>query len=188
MIKAAKQKLPFTHALVVHKLNAYTTNIFGKSRHRLLFNVSFKVPTGSMCTFIGHNGAGKTTTVKSCLGLRAIQSGKITINGIDSKNILARQRVGYITEKCNLEKITARDFLIEAGAFYGLNEQQTLQKAYPLLKFFGLLRDRLNVKLNKLSSGQNKVITIIQAFLGDPYLIIADEPTDNLDPETRDIF
>ncbi|MDR0675304.1 MAG: ABC transporter ATP-binding protein [Mycoplasmataceae bacterium] len=188
MVNTTNKTLPFKYALVVHKLNAYATNAFGKPSNRLLFNVSFKVPTGSMCTFIGHNGAGKTTTVKSCLGLRAIQSGKITINGIDGQNILARQRVGYIPEKGNIEKITARNFLIEVGAFYGMNASQTIKKVYPMLKFFELPTNRLDVKLNKLSSGQNKIITIIQAFLGDPYLIIADEPTDNLDPETRDIF
>jgi ABC-2 type transport system ATP-binding protein len=182
------QKLPFTHALVVHRLNAHATSLLGKPQNKLLFNVSFKVPTGCMCTFIGHNGAGKTTTVKSCLGLRPIQSGKITINGIDSKNILSRQKVGYIPEKGNLEKITARNFLREVGAFYGLNADQTDKKIYPMLDYFGLPKNRLDVKLNKLSSGQNKIITIIQAFLGDPYLIVADEPTDNLDPETRDIF
>jgi ABC-2 type transport system ATP-binding protein len=181
-------QLSFSHALVVNKLNAYATNIFGKPKNQLLFDVSFKVPTGSMCTFIGHNGAGKTTTVKSCLGLRQIQSGSIIINGIDSRNILSRQKVGYIPEKGNVEKITARTFLHQVGAFYGLNPQQTDEKIYPLIQYFGLPKNRLEVKLNKLSSGQNKIITIIQAFLGDPYLIIADEPTDNLDPETRDIF
>jgi ABC-2 type transport system ATP-binding protein len=181
-------KLPFTHALVVHKLNAYANNIFGRPKNQLLFDVSFKVPTGSMCTFIGHNGAGKTTTVKSCLGLRPIQSGNIIINGVDAKNILSRKKVGYIPEKGNLEKITARAFLHQVGSFHGLDKKQTDDKVFPLIKYFGLPENRLEVKLNKLSSGQNKIITIIQAFIGDPYLIIADEPTDNLDPETRDIF
>jgi ABC-2 type transport system ATP-binding protein len=180
--------LPFQYALSVQKLNAYSTSIFGRPKNRLLFNVSFKVPTGSICTFIGHNGAGKTTTVKSCLGLRPIQSGKVLINGIDSKNISSRQKVGYIPEKGNIEKITARNFLRQVGAFYGMNAAQTERKITPMLEYFDLHPNRLDVKLNKLSSGQNKVITIIQAFLGDPYLIIADEPTDNLDPETRDIF
>jgi ABC-2 type transport system ATP-binding protein len=176
------------YALEVLNLNAYATNIFGKPKNRLLYDVTFKVPRGSICTFVGHNGAGKTTTVKSCLGLRVIESGKILINGVDAKNVTTRQKVGYIPEKGNIENITARNFLREIGAFYGLNEQQTDQKVISFLKFFQLQENRLDIKMNKLSSGQNKIITIIQAFLGDPYLIIADEPTDNLDPETRDIF
>jgi ABC-type multidrug transport system ATPase subunit len=74
------------------------------------------------------------------------------------------------------------------GKFYGLDAKQTKRKVLPMLKFFDLPQHTLHIKLNKLSSGQNKLINIIQAFLGDPYLIIADEPTDNLDPETRDLF
>ena len=135
MATSISKKLPFKYALVVHKLTAYATNVFGKTSNRLLFNVSFKVPTGSMCTFIGHNGAGKTTNVKSCLGLRPIQSGKIVINGIDSSNILSRQKVGYIPEKGNLEKITARNFLRQVGAFYGLTASQTDSRVYPIIKY-----------------------------------------------------
>jgi ABC-2 type transport system ATP-binding protein len=150
--------------------------------------VSFKVPTGSVCAFIGHNGAGKTTTVKSFLGLRPIKSGRIEINGIDGCNILSRKDVGYIPEKGNNEKISARDFLRIVGAFYNLSAKEVDAKVKQLLMFFQMQSDRLNIKMNKLSSGQNKIISIIQAFLKNPKLIIADEPTDNLDPETRDLF
>jgi ABC-2 type transport system ATP-binding protein len=176
------------YALIVDKLNAYANNFFGVPKARLLYDVSFKVPTGTICAFIGHNGAGKTTTVKSCLGLRPIKSGRIVINGIDGLNILSRAEVGYIPEKGNNEKITARDFLRIVGAFHHLSAEEVDRKANQLLKFFQMHTDRLNIRMNKLSSGQNKIISIIQAFLSNPKLIIADEPTDNLDPETRDLF
>jgi ABC-2 type transport system ATP-binding protein len=106
MDKIISNDLPeFKYALEVHNLYAQAHNIWGKSKVLLLDNINFKIPKGSVCTFIGHNGAGKTTTVKSCLGLRNIESGKVIINGLDSKDILSRQRVGYIPEKGNLQKI-----------------------------------------------------------------------------------
>jgi ABC-type multidrug transport system ATPase subunit len=172
----------YKNALEVRKLNAYA----GKSQ--ILFNLNFSLPKGKICAFIGHNGAGKTTTIKSILTLRPKSSGKITINNVDGNNIMSRQNVGYIPEKGSIEPISAKNFLRAIGSFYKLSKKHTDEKAKKLIDFFHLPANRLNVKLNKLSSGQNKVITIVQAFLGNPYLIIADEPTDNLDPETRDLF
>lgn len=176
------------YALTVKKLNAYATNLFGKQTNQILKNVSFNVPEGKICVFIGHNGAGKTTTIKSILGLRLIQSGEITILGKDSKNILSRQSVGYIPEKGNIEKISAEYFLRSMSKFYDLSEQEVDKRVKEILKHFDLETDFLDRKMHCLSSGQNKIITIIQAFLANNKLIIADEPTDNLDPENRDMF
>jgi ABC-2 type transport system ATP-binding protein len=175
-------KKTYRNALEVKQLNTYA----GKSQ--ILFDLNFSLPKGKICAFIGHNGAGKTTTVKSILTLRPKSFGKITINNVDGNNIMSRQHVGYIPEKGSIEPTSAKNFLRAIGSFYKLGKKEIDEKAKKLIDFFHLPANRLNVKLNKLSSGQNKVITIVQAFLGDPYLIIADEPTDNLDPETRDLF
>jgi ABC-2 type transport system ATP-binding protein len=178
--------------LVVNKLNAYATNIFGHTNKdaQILFNVSFSLPKGKICAFIGHNGAGKTTTIKSILGLREVKKGNGTIQVLGYSNIdpKCRRKIGYIPEKGNIEKMKAIDFLVDMGKFYNLTKEQIINRVATLLKEFNLEKNRLNVKLNKLSSGQNKIITIIQAFLSDNELIIADEPTDNLDPEARDLF
>jgi ABC-2 type transport system ATP-binding protein len=175
-------KMKYKNALVVKRLNTYA----GKAQ--ILFDVNFSLPVGKICAFIGHNGAGKTTTIKSILTLIPQDSNKITINNVKASNILSRKHVGYIPEKGSLQPITAQNFLREIGAFCGLSSKEADEKSVGLAQHFHLPIDRLKVKLNKLSSGQNKVITLLQAFLGDPYLINADEPTDNLDPETRDYF
>jgi ABC-2 type transport system ATP-binding protein len=176
------------YALEIKKLNAYATNIFGRKTNQILKNVSFHVPLGKICTFIGHNGAGKTTTVKSILGLRIIENGQIMIFDKPAYDVTSRQNVGYIPEKGNIERITALEFLRTIGKFYDLTTNQVDIAVKNMLKHFDLDEEFLNRKLNKLSSGQNKIITIMQAFLGDNKLIIADEPTDNLDPENRDMF
>ncbi|MDE7433661.1 MAG: ABC transporter ATP-binding protein [Mycoplasmoidaceae bacterium] len=185
-------------ALVVKNLNAFVSQLVPKkqkekqqynyTKGQLLYDVSFSLPRGKICVFIGHNGAGKTTTVKSILGLRPIQSGDISILGIDAKKPDSRKNIGYIPEKGNIEKIRAIKFLYDMGAYYGISKVEVFRQAKEFLEFFRIPLNRLRVKMNKLSSGQNKVITIFQGFLGNPELIIADEPTDNLDPESRDAF
>jgi ABC-type multidrug transport system ATPase subunit len=169
-------------------LNVYATNIFGVKKTRLIKDIKFEVPTGAITTFIGHNGAGKTTIIKSLLGLRKVNSGEVTINGINFNDIKCRAHVGYIPEKGNISNITSRCFLRQIAAFAKISEQNADIKMERLTGEFKLPKDRLDIPMSNLSSGQNKVITIVQAFMGLPYLIIADEPTDNLDPENRDLF
>jgi ABC-2 type transport system ATP-binding protein len=174
-----------TYSINVKQINAYA------GRQQLLFNIKFKVPTGKVCAFIGHNGAGKTTTVKTMLALRPLNirsKANIRLLCSDFKDYRCRKNIGYIPEKGNNEHITARDFLRYIGYFYGLTNAESDKKMEKIIHFFKLPKNRLKVKMNKLSSGQNKIITICQAFMGKPKLIVADEPTDNLDPETRDMF
>ena len=139
------------YALTVKRLNVHARNFVGQTKSQILKSVSFNLPIGKICTFVGHNGAGKTTTIKSILGLRKITSGRIEIFD---------KHISDITSKRPIE----------------------------ILHYFDLKESLLNQKLNKLSTGQNKIIMFIQAFLAQSQLIIADEPTDNLDPENRDLF
>lgn len=176
------------YAISVKKLNVYASSILNKKKDGILKNVSFDVPIGKICVFIGHNGAGKTTTVKSILGLRPIEDGKITIFNKSNTDPTSRLSVGYIPEKGSIEKISAKDFLKIIGRFYNLNNKQVNAEVQKILKAFDSKDFWLNRKLNKLSSGQNKIVNIAQAFLATNKLIIADEPTDNLDPENRDLF
>jgi ABC-2 type transport system ATP-binding protein len=177
-------------AIEINNLNVYATNILGLSnrKQQILFDVSFKVPLGSICCFIGHNGAGKTTTVKSLLGLRTYREGKLLMNGIDCHNIECRKSLGYIPEKFSSYKMKARTFLRNIAEFYGLPKEKADTKIDYLARTFNLPLSKLNLKLDRLSSGQIKIVSIMQAFLNSNKLIVADEPTDNLDPETRDLF
>lgn len=176
------------YALTVKRLNVHARNFVGQTKSQILKSVSFNLPIGKICTFVGHNGAGKTTTIKSILGLRKITSGRIEIFDKPISDITSKRPISYIPERGNHEPIKVRAFLRDIGKFYRLLEKETDRKAIEILHYFDLKESLLNQKLNKLSTGQNKIIMFIQAFLAQSQLIIADEPTDNLDPENRDLF
>jgi ABC-2 type transport system ATP-binding protein len=176
------------HAIAIKHLNVCATNIFGRPKTKILKNVSFNLPIGKICTFIGHNGAGKTTTIKSILGLRSITRGTIKIFNKPISDVSSKQILSYIPEKGNHEPIKAKNFLNDIGKFYNLSNKDVQERALQILKYFDIDKFLLNRKLNSLSTGQNKIIMFIQAFIADSKLIIADEPTDNLDPENRDLF
>jgi ABC-2 type transport system ATP-binding protein len=176
------------YAIAVKNLNVYSMNFFGKRKTKILKNVSFHLPIGKICTFVGHNGAGKTTTIKSILGLKNIASGEIKIFDRNINDILSKQAISYIPEKGNHEPIIVKDFLNSIGQFYRVNKKIVHSRAKAILQYFDIRKSLLNSRLDKLSTGQNKIMMFIQAFISESNLIIADEPTDNLDPENRDLF
>jgi ABC-2 type transport system ATP-binding protein len=154
---------------------------------KILNNISFHVPKGKLCAFIGHNGAGKTTTIKSILSLYRYNSGDIFINGISSKKIKSHRIIGYVPEKENFPKIRARTFLKMMASLYGV-PKKIIDSRIKYYECIFSLKKRLHIDLNRMSSGQKKKIMIIQSLLHDPQLLIMDEPTENLDPDTRDVF
>jgi ABC-2 type transport system ATP-binding protein len=169
------------NVLVIEKLNKKI------GKELILNNISFSIPKGKIVAFVGHNGAGKTTTIKSIMGLYRFDSGTITINGINTKKIQSHKYVGYVPEKENFPKISAKSFLLMMAGLYGVKRQRalTLIKHY---EYVFSLKNRLHINLNSMSSGQKKKIMIIQSLLHEPDLLIMDEPTENLDPDTRDVF
>jgi ABC-2 type transport system ATP-binding protein len=101
------------------KITIAVNHLYLKKGHTdILDNVSFTVPSGVVCAFIGHNGAGKTTTIKSILNLRPYNSGTVKINGIDSKNIKSRESVGYIPEKAIAVNMNTKVFIKEMAQYH----------------------------------------------------------------------
>ncbi|MDR0825835.1 MAG: ABC transporter ATP-binding protein [Mycoplasmataceae bacterium] len=154
----------------------------------LLDDVSFTVPYGVTCAFIGHNGAGKTTTIRSILGLREYDSGEITIAGVNAKYKKSRVTIGYVPEKGSADKIKVIDFLRNIADFKNVSKSELDSFVETTCKELNIPVDRLQNRICDLSSGQNKLITIAQAFIGAPDIVFMDEPTDNLDPEARELF
>jgi ABC-2 type transport system ATP-binding protein len=154
---------------------------------KILDDISFYVPSGKLCAFIGHNGAGKTTTIKSILSLYGYDGGEIFINNINSRKIESHQIIGYVPEKENFPKIKAIKFLQMMAALYNV-PKRVINSRIKYYEHIFSLKNRLNINLSSMSSGQKKKIMIIQSLLHDPQLLIMDEPTENLDPDTRDIF
>lgn len=157
------------------------------SQH-ILRDVNFVVPQGAFVIFAGKNGSGKTTTIKSILDLYSLDKGSlITINGISSLNPQAREKIAYIPEKDSFSNEITNNFLIRMGLLNNLPLEQIKAKIDKYIKLFDAQK-YLNVPLDKLSSGNAKKIMIIQALIADANCFIMDEPTDNLDPETRVLF
>jgi ABC-2 type transport system ATP-binding protein len=157
-------------------------------KFQILREVSFKVPKGSICAFIGHNGAGKTTIIKSVMDLFQYESGEIKLNGANAKDTIQSHRnVGYVPERDFFPKTTGRIFLTDLCAYYQMSKKDTAKKIDYYARVFNC-KNKLDTNMQYLSSGQKKKFLIIQALLHSPDFYILDEPTDNLDPDTREIF
>jgi ABC-2 type transport system ATP-binding protein len=183
------KKVPVSkYAIEVNDITVSAKKSIFTKRVNLISNVSFNVPIGNVTVFIGHNGAGKTTTTKAILDFVKLDTGSIKIFGVDHKNHNSRKDIGYIPEKNDIKNITVNEFFHQIGAFYDLNTKQTNERVLDLIKFFDFSKSNLKKRINKLSSGEKKIINFIQAFFVQHSLILMDEPTDNLDPQTRDLF
>jgi ABC-2 type transport system ATP-binding protein len=169
-------------------LNVVNLNkVASDNKQVLLRNVTFDVPKGSLTVLIGENGAGKSTIIKSIIGLYTYNSGKITIDGIDAKNIKSHYKLSYIPEKENFPNIPAKLFLHEMTRLYGISDKVFVEKTKYFSDLFAIDK-KLDLKLPKMSSGQRKKIMIMQGFYNDAQLYIMDEPTENLDPQNRQKF
>jgi len=143
-------------------------------------NVSFTVKKGEVFGFLGPNGAGKTTTIKAILGLIHTNSGHITINGIDIKkdNKKAHKNIGYLPEKVAFyNNLTA----LQNMYFYAEVKNVPKSECKPLIVEMGL-EETVNKKVGKFSKGMQQRLGMAQALLGNPAILILDEPSGGLDP------
>ena len=151
---------------------------YGRSRG--IEDISFEVRQGDIFGFIGPNGAGKSTTIRILLNLIFPTSGTGRIFGMDmvrnSKQI--RSRIGYVPSDANLyDRMRVYEFLKYCADFYNVNKSEV--KIHDLADIFDLGLDR---KIPELSMGNKKKVTIVQALIHHPALLILDEPTTGLDP------
>jgi len=160
------------------------TKRYGKDRG--IDRINLQVEEGEIFGFIGPNGAGKSTTIRVLLNLLFPTGGNARIMGLDiirdSKKI--RALTGYIPSEANpWPDMSGRDFLRYCGSFYGM--QQAEKKITELMEMFDVEPGR---KISNLSSGNRKMLSIIQSFLHSPGLLIVDEPTAGLDPLMQSRF
>jgi ABC-2 type transport system ATP-binding protein len=141
--------------------------------------ISFEVAGGEVFGLLGPNGAGKTTTLESILGLVRPDAGRIEIEG-EADPAKVRAKVGAVLQATGLpDKITPREALTVFGAFYPapLDPQTVLRR-------FGLV-EKADAAFDALSSGQKQRLGLALAFVGNPRLLLLDEPTTGLDPQMR---
>jgi ABC-2 type transport system ATP-binding protein len=150
-----------------------------------LKGLNLSVHAGEIFGFLGPNGAGKTTTINVLLGFIPPASGAAYLFGIDVRQPIARQRIGYLPEMTYYYKfLTAEELLRFYARIFGLPSREADQRIDRLLKLVELEAARKRL-IKTYSKGMQQRVGIAQALINDPDLLILDEPTSGLDPLGR---
>ncbi|WP_247003411.1 ABC transporter ATP-binding protein [Halosolutus gelatinilyticus] len=147
-------------------------------------SLSFEVEEGEVFGFLGPNGAGKTTTIRTLLGLLAPTSGTATVLGADVRDeaalLEAKRRVGYLPAHLGFDEDVTGDRVLDYHASIKGDSRRD-----ELLEIFTPPVDR---PIREYSTGNERMLGIVQAFMHDPDLVIMDEPTSGLDPLKQEAF
>lgn len=144
-------------------------------------NVSFEVEPGTIFGFLGTNGAGKTTTMRMILDIIRSDSGTITWNGTETRD-MDRARFGYLPEERGLyPKMEVEEQLLFIGQLYGATKNDVQQRIDHWLEMFNVTENR-NKTVEALSKGNQQKIQFLAAVLHNPEILIMDEPYSGLDP------
>ena len=149
--------------------------------------VSLSVPAGSVLALLGPNGAGKSTTVGMVCGLIAPDAGSVSVAGValTGDGAACKRRIGLVPQELALfEDLSARANVELFGALYDLPRARLKQRAAEVLAMVGLA-DRAGDKPATFSGGMKRRLNIACALLHDPDLLLLDEPTAGVDPQSR---
>jgi len=181
---------------VIIKLeNVWKNYKLGEIDFLVLKNINLEIKTGSFVTIMGPSGSGKSTLMYILGLLDTPSKGKVYLNGQDtsyfSEDELAKirgKKVGFIFQQFNLlQSLTAMENVMLPMIFQGVSEQKRKERARKLLQSVNL-GERLNHKPTEMSGGEQQRVAIARALVNNPEILIADEPTGNLDSLTGELI
>jgi branched-chain amino acid transport system ATP-binding protein len=166
-----------SHILEASELNTF----YGRSH--ILFNVNLSVASGETVCLMGRNGAGKTTTLRSIMGLTPPKTGRVVFKGKDCTGWppykMARMGLGFVPEDRRiLGPLTVWENL-ELGRMRGRTGRWTMDTVLEQFPMVARLQDRMG---GSLSGGEQQILTIARALMGNPDVVLLDEPTEGLAP------
>jgi putative ABC transport system ATP-binding protein len=176
---------------IVRVSNVTKTFLLGKVSVHALKGVTLQIPTGQYISIMGPSGSGKSTLFNMIGGLDKPSSGKVFIDEVDISQLdayelawLRCRKIGYIFQTFNIIQVmTALENVTLPMTFAGVRNETAVEKGMELLDLVGLA-DRFQHKPFELSGGQQQRVAIARALANDPAIILADEPTGNLDLTT----
>ncbi|MEC1601760.1 MULTISPECIES: ABC transporter ATP-binding protein [Bacillus] len=149
--------------------------------------ISFSLRKGESFGLLGPNGAGKSTTISMISGLVPLDGGEITVGGyvIGKDTNKAKQKIGIVPQEIALyPTLTAQENLVFWGKMYGLTHGEAKKRSTEVLEYVGLT-ERAKDKIETFSGGMKRRINIGAALMHKPELLIMDEPTVGIDPQSR---
>ncbi len=179
-------------ALAVRDLDKTFDPGLMEKKVEVLRGLSFEVMRGEIFGFLGPNGAGKTTTIKAITGLIFADGGEIEICGLPHDAAAAKRKIGFMAENPYFYPyLTGREYLAFHGQLLGLDRAESPQRVIEVLDLVSM-SDRADRPMRTYSKGMLQRLSLGQALLGKPELLILDEPMSGLDPlgrrDVRDII
>jgi putative ABC transport system ATP-binding protein len=176
---------------IVRVSNVTKSFQLGKISVQALKGVTLEIPTGQYISIMGPSGSGKSTLFNMIGGLDKPSTGKVFIDEVDISQLdayelawLRCRKIGYIFQTFNIIQVmTALENVTLPMTFAGMRNERAVEKGMELLELVGLA-DRFQHKPYELSGGQQQRVAIARALANDPAIILADEPTGNLDLTT----